>query len=668
MESRFGEDFGSVRVHRGSEAAAAARARRARAFTAGSHVVFGAGQYAPESASGRHLLAHELAHVVQQSRGGSSGGRAERQSLERQAERGAEQLSAGQGPVRVAGASGLAVQRQPEPGAEGEGTGPGSDEKEPGSGARRGEAAESAEPAEVPSLRRTYEVGDLLRYPVFGTPDPRHPIHLVWPGHTLGALWSDLVSQNLTAEQKVEFRLRGTESGALWAWNFAHFHLGGLGGRAIKAGDFGGYVETVVKYAEALGPLTPSSDLHLDTFGRVLGVNLEKGYLESELFEQRLKENASRLVALALGSQIVWSIIQANREPEDPEALEEAAWRRHAALGLGLAGLPLKKYTTAPSFLSAAPLSIPTHPAFAYRPWAGAGPPSGLTVEHSEVPGEGPGFTAKASALVNLRKLSLIGGDSDLSASDLDDLRKERGWQTSVWGSFDLAQPTAEAAAGGALPAGGFKGGVLFGSGGHLLNLEYGQRWSGDDAGQLTSLLFNGGWGFSWEKAEVTPRLGFNATFLRWEAGDPLAKLGGGGAGWATQVTPFGGIDFESAGGHRLGLGGFASLVTGSGEKVGLAALRGDIAYTYLGEKPDGLPQFEARFSYSLSRLDWHDPDSPLLHGLELKARYGPLFEGVRVMTGAGEISPERAAQLSSEDPQLARKNTAVLLVSGFLF
>lgn len=66
MEDRLGHDFSRVRVHTGAGAAAAARAVRARAFTVGQDVVFDGGQYAPDTTSGRALLAHELVHTVQQ--------------------------------------------------------------------------------------------------------------------------------------------------------------------------------------------------------------------------------------------------------------------------------------------------------------------------------------------------------------------------------------------------------------------------------------------------------------------------------------------------------------------------------------------------------------------------------------------------------------------------
>ena len=69
MEPRFGRNFGGVRVHTDAEAAESARQLRARAYTHGDHIVFGAGEYAPGTDAGRRLLAHELAHVVQQDGG-----------------------------------------------------------------------------------------------------------------------------------------------------------------------------------------------------------------------------------------------------------------------------------------------------------------------------------------------------------------------------------------------------------------------------------------------------------------------------------------------------------------------------------------------------------------------------------------------------------------------
>jgi hypothetical protein len=73
FEPRFGYDFSQVRIHTDGPEAESARAVNARAYTVGRDVVFGAGEYAPETAAGKKLLAHELTHVVQQGAGGTQG-------------------------------------------------------------------------------------------------------------------------------------------------------------------------------------------------------------------------------------------------------------------------------------------------------------------------------------------------------------------------------------------------------------------------------------------------------------------------------------------------------------------------------------------------------------------------------------------------------------------
>ena len=66
MSDRFGVDFGSVKIHNDNESAQLSRQLNARAFTVGRDIYFNSGEYEPRSGSGRHLLAHELAHTVQQ--------------------------------------------------------------------------------------------------------------------------------------------------------------------------------------------------------------------------------------------------------------------------------------------------------------------------------------------------------------------------------------------------------------------------------------------------------------------------------------------------------------------------------------------------------------------------------------------------------------------------
>ncbi|MFO1207191.1 MAG: DUF4157 domain-containing protein [Burkholderiales bacterium] len=73
FEPRFGADFSHVRVHTGTHAAQTARSINAKAFTVGRDIAFGTRQFSPDSSSGQRLLAHELAHVVQQDRSSGMG-------------------------------------------------------------------------------------------------------------------------------------------------------------------------------------------------------------------------------------------------------------------------------------------------------------------------------------------------------------------------------------------------------------------------------------------------------------------------------------------------------------------------------------------------------------------------------------------------------------------
>jgi hypothetical protein len=66
MEPRFGHDFSEVRIHADEKGAQSAHAVNAHAYTVGNDIIFGAGAYEPTSQTGKSLLAHELAHVVQQ--------------------------------------------------------------------------------------------------------------------------------------------------------------------------------------------------------------------------------------------------------------------------------------------------------------------------------------------------------------------------------------------------------------------------------------------------------------------------------------------------------------------------------------------------------------------------------------------------------------------------
>jgi Domain of unknown function (DUF4157) len=113
-ETRFGEDFAGVRVHTDAAAALSARALGASAYTVGSDIAFAQGRYDPHGPGGRRLLGHELAHVVQQRRGGAS---ARAPAIERSAREAGEGFAGGAAALEVEGASAVGLDRQQEPNA-----------------------------------------------------------------------------------------------------------------------------------------------------------------------------------------------------------------------------------------------------------------------------------------------------------------------------------------------------------------------------------------------------------------------------------------------------------------------------------------------------------------------------------------------------------------------
>jgi hypothetical protein len=66
MESKFGFDFSKVRIHTDEKAAKSAESVNARAYAVGNDIVFGRGEYSPQTISGQHLIVHELVHVMQE--------------------------------------------------------------------------------------------------------------------------------------------------------------------------------------------------------------------------------------------------------------------------------------------------------------------------------------------------------------------------------------------------------------------------------------------------------------------------------------------------------------------------------------------------------------------------------------------------------------------------
>jgi hypothetical protein len=111
FEPRFAHDFSAVRLHYDAQAATAAERINAKAFTLGNSIGFGRGRFAPHTPQGRELLAHELAHVVQQSRGPGSPPPGADPRSELDAHQAAKAVAGTGGIARVRTASGTGIAR-----------------------------------------------------------------------------------------------------------------------------------------------------------------------------------------------------------------------------------------------------------------------------------------------------------------------------------------------------------------------------------------------------------------------------------------------------------------------------------------------------------------------------------------------------------------------------
>ena len=117
MESKFGHDFSKVKVHTDPMAAESADSMNARAYTVGRNIIFNAEQYNPLTDSGKKLLSHELAHVVQQGKGFSEYGHSSAKENSDNCEQEAENISteiARNKPLTVNSRQTVTIQRAPE--------------------------------------------------------------------------------------------------------------------------------------------------------------------------------------------------------------------------------------------------------------------------------------------------------------------------------------------------------------------------------------------------------------------------------------------------------------------------------------------------------------------------------------------------------------------------
>ncbi len=622
FEPRFGQDFSGVRIHRDDRAGEAARALSARAFTDGRNVVFGRGEFRPDTDSGRHLLAHELAHVTQRATDPSAGGVIRRKP----------------DPEPSA----------PEPGGPRTST-PDPKPTTPEPGGPRTSTPDAEPSAPLPGMAWNWM--DLLVYPL------------------IIDLWNDVIAQKLSKAQKKELKLKGNEGVATSSLFFGSIFAADTKG--IET--FGDFLKAWTDNAGELHKLAGGSNVYMDLLSRIIGINLES-YLGSDLFLSRLKSRSASVVTLLVLAQSILSTVQAVKESDkETGEFEPSDWQKHLPIVTGLFGIILKEQITAPNFFSVGPLKLKTHPIFAATEFAGGPTPSGLTFEHSKGVGEDEGGEQlKLGLTLNVPQILALAGAGEAPSKDIKDLNKFRGWQGSAWFSFDRFDPTATMAAAGKQAERKFKTGLMLGHGGYLGMFEVGGRYGGRNAESLTMWFLRGGFGYSGKKDSPIKRLGFRATYADWKETDVLAPRDDAGApmaGRAARLTPFTKLEFGKR--HKFGVGAALSFVTGSAESFNLSGFRGDFSYTYMGDSTDeNLPAFKLDLSGSMHRLDWWNPNSPLMAGVEARVGIDRFFVGGRLMTGAGGVSEERRNMLagSDKDRERALVPTSVIFTSGLQF
>lgn len=477
--------------------------------------------------------------------------------------------------------------------------------------------------------------------------------------------------KDFTDDERFKFKLKGTESASYSAlFSAAVLPSGGAGG--LQYGDsVGSNLSVFGKYLDAIEPLTPSNSLKTDLVSRMLGMRIDE-YLGSPTFIKRLGDNVETVIFLASVAQIgLMTKAHASPATADEGGLVDETWNADLMLAKTMIGLIFKEKLKAPGIFDVGPLLTPTHPAYAKDSYFGGNLPTGLNVDAAS--GPNGGSLLHLGGTLNLAKLAGAGGDK-LAPADLDDPRKYRGWQGSVWGDYQHLLPTPELSAQGREPDRRFRAGALFGSQGMFILADVGGHYSGPEAKQLTSMFFSEGLAYAPGEGPLK-KVGFKITQMNWKAGDSLAPTdasGAGTAGAATRVQPFGAFDINLGGGSSLAFGGSAGITSVTGQPINLSDWRGDISYTYLGTGGTvDKPAFRIELSGSGSQVDYFNKASPMLYGLRGKMQIDNTFYGLQVNTGADKIDPARAAQMpdphGGEGPSAVPGGTSVLVVLGVL-
>ncbi len=317
FEPRFGIDLEAVRVHADAVAASAARGVEAHAYTVGSHIVFGAGRFAPETAGGQRLLAHELAHVVQQT-----------------------------------GGTAPAIQREPET---------------------------AAVPTSTPAAEaKAPPVPDVAVPEAAVKEAAKHPFIT---GLFSDIFKDLAYRKDFSLDEQKKLKLKGTESASYFAlYHALVLPLGGTGGLQYGS-DFGTNLSVFGKYLDALEPLTPSVSIKTDLASRILGLRVDEYLASDTFLKRLKDNAHTVTYLALVAQMGVSTAALASPASPDAGGLVDEPWNAHLLLVKTLIGLALKEKLKAPGLFDTGPLLTPTHPLYEKDTYFGGDLPSGLNID-----------------------------------------------------------------------------------------------------------------------------------------------------------------------------------------------------------------------------------------------------------------------------------------------
>ncbi len=488
---------------------------------------------------------------------------------------------------------------------------------------------------------------------------------------------SDLnFGKDFTNEERDKFKLKGNESASYYGFAGAlATPFSGMGGTKYNSNyDFSTNLGVFSRHLDAIEPLTPSLSLKTDLLSRPFGLRVDE-YLASDRFLNRLKVHAPAVTGLVLLVQGVYSIAKGAPTPSpDIGGYITQPWADHLGLVKSVIGIVLKEPLKASSMFDLGPILLLSHPAFSADTAVGGNLPSGLRMDHAYSP-DGKGSIEQGGLTLDPLKFLVPAFDSNVAAGDMSDPRKYRGPQLNIWGDYKRVIPSTAWQDAGRKPQADLRYGAIFGTGGAYVLLDVGKRYSGPEADKLTATFFGTGIGYAGGKDSVIKKIGFKVTSTQWNADDVLAPKTPAGtpqAGVGYRVQPFASLDFKPAPDKRISVGATLGVAGSSLGSTGISDFRGDISYTYLGTSgTEAMPMFRIELGVSRSRLDFWDPNSPVLTGLQGKAQVGRFFVGGQLNLGADAIPKERAAQAAdprADDPKAQVPGAGALIVTGYMF